>query len=246
MLEQAIREVGAFTTYSSSVYRIVETQEYAATTGLVDSLEEQDILEQMLDTVKPGYRPETESLHYLISTPFRYPPLKHGSRFGDTTMASFFYASEQLATSLAEFAFYRFAFFNDMSVAYEQAVRSEHMSFSVRVRSSKLADLTQVVSEGISQQLTSPLQYNFSQQVGRQLLANGALVLRYKSARCDEGINLAVAMPSEIVSRTPQDHIHWICLSTADKISINAQGHSPCYFNIKQFLIKGVLPRLAS
>lgn len=245
MLKQAIHEIGALTNYSENVYRIVETQEYAATTGLVDNLEQQDVLENMLDSVKPAYRRGTESLHYLISTPFRYPPLKYGSRFGDTTMPSYFYASEQLATSLAEFAFYRFAFFSDMAVPFEKAVRSEHMSFSVKVKSNSLADLTRITNHDVVQLLTSPLQYHFSQQVGRKLLNDGALVLRYKSARCEHGINIAVATPSEIRSKAPQEHVNWICLSNADKISINAHGHSPRYFKKEQFLIDGVLPRLA-
>jgi len=245
MLKQAISEVGEFTSYSNGVYRIVETQEYAATTGLVDNHQQQDVLEQMLDGVKPDYREGTQSLHYLISTPFRYPPLKYGSRFGDTTIPSYFYASEQLETALAEFAFYRFAFFNDMTAAYDKSVSSEHMSFSVEINSAKSADLTRIRSSGIYQLLTSPLQYHFTQQVGKALIENGALILRYYSARCDKGINVAISRPEEITSSAPQEHINWICLSTATKISINAHGQTPRYFEIEQFLIDGVLPRLA-
>ena len=86
MLQDAINELGKLTNYKTSVYRIVETQEYAATMNLVDDLEEQELLEQLLDEVKPPYKKGTQKLHYLISTPFRYPPLKYGSRFGDRTM----------------------------------------------------------------------------------------------------------------------------------------------------------------
>jgi hypothetical protein len=72
--------------------------------------QEQDLLEQLLDETKPPYKEGTQQLHYLISTPFRYPPLKYGSRFGDRTMPSFFYASETPQTVLGECAYYRFAF----------------------------------------------------------------------------------------------------------------------------------------
>jgi len=245
MLKQAIGEVGELTNYLGRVFRIVETQEYAATTGLVDNHQQQDILEQLLDEVKPDYREGTQSLHYLISTPFRYPPLAYGSRFGDATMPSYFYASEQLATALAEFAFYRFAFLNDMLVPYSKTISSEHMSFSVAVRTTKMADLTSIKSREIEERLTSPHDYQFPQQAGRELIANGALMLRYYSARCDSGINVAISTPLEITSKAPEQNINWICLSTASSISINAPGHSPRYFNVEQFLVDGVLPRLA-
>ena len=65
-------------------YRLVESQESVATTEIVSNLEKQAILEDMIDNEsKPGYCTGTEDLHYLLSTPFRYPPLQHGSRFGN-------------------------------------------------------------------------------------------------------------------------------------------------------------------
>jgi hypothetical protein len=90
MLSRVLSEMGDLQAFTADVSRIVETQEYAATTSLVDNLQEQSLLEQMLDKAKPDYREGTENRHYLISSPFRYPPLKHGSRFGDVTMPSFF------------------------------------------------------------------------------------------------------------------------------------------------------------
>ena len=60
---------GGLNSYANSVCRMVETQEYAATTSLVDDLEEQAILEQILDEFKPNYAEQTQDLHYLISTP---------------------------------------------------------------------------------------------------------------------------------------------------------------------------------
>ena len=65
-----------------TVYRLVESQEQIATLGYVDTLEEQTLLEEMLETTKPPYPFTTEDFHYLLKTPFRYPPLKWGSRFG--------------------------------------------------------------------------------------------------------------------------------------------------------------------
>jgi hypothetical protein len=169
MLDRCLEEIGVPKKYSENVFRIVETQEYAATTKLVDDLDEQFLLEQMLDEIKPAYRDGTKELHYLISTPFRYPPLRYGSRFGDVTMPSYFYASEDIDTALAECAFYRFAFLTDMEKAYLKPVNSEHMSFSVKASTNKMSDTTLVRSSDIKERLTSPLDYQFTQVLGRTL-----------------------------------------------------------------------------
>jgi len=50
----------------------VESQEAVATSQIVDSFAEQDVLEAMLDAAKPQYRKGTEGLHYLLKTAFRY------------------------------------------------------------------------------------------------------------------------------------------------------------------------------
>jgi len=248
MIEQALQEMGELSAYSGSVFRIVETQEYAATTGLVDDLDEQSLLEQLLDEVKPRYRQGTQTLHYLISTPFRYPPLKYGSRFGDITMPSYFYASEELPTALAECAYYRFVFLNDITIAYHKAVTSEHMSFNVDVATMALADLTTIDTPNIARQLICGDQYSFTQRIGKTLVQHhGAKALRFYSARAtrEQGINVALTEPSIIISRKPQNNVNWICHTTAAKISFIAHGYQPTSFTIDQFLIAGQLPRLA-
>ena len=65
-------------------YRVVEAQHINSTRKLVDTDDEQELLEALIDGAK---RPAPVGasfvgLHYLLSTPFRYPPLKYGSRFG--------------------------------------------------------------------------------------------------------------------------------------------------------------------
>ena len=53
-----------------------------STMALVDTLEEQALLEQLLDDSKPSVPLECRGLHYLLFTPFRYgAPYPHGSRF---------------------------------------------------------------------------------------------------------------------------------------------------------------------
>jgi hypothetical protein len=68
-------------------WRVVESQHQVSTRKLVDTLEEQALLEELIDSAKP--RDTTNGrLHYLLSTPFRYPPLPYGSRFGAVANAA--------------------------------------------------------------------------------------------------------------------------------------------------------------
>ena len=61
-------------------FRMVETQYVAATMRLVDSADEQQMLEEMLENSKPPLPPQASGLHYLLAAPFRYVP-QTGSAF---------------------------------------------------------------------------------------------------------------------------------------------------------------------
>src|SRR5688572_23792731 len=104
---------------ATDAYRVVESQHLSATRKLVDSVEEHEALEVLIEHSKPKIPkgPEFKRLHYLLFTPFRYPPLKHGSRFGKISERSLWYGSLELETALAEVAFYRFYFLLGSSAA---------------------------------------------------------------------------------------------------------------------------------
>src|SRR3954464_4226566 len=91
----------------ASAYRAVEAQHQVSTRKLVDSSEEQILLEELIDSAKPPDVTRGRS-HYLLSTPFRYPPLLHGSRFGARHERGIWYGSETRRTAFAEVAYYRF------------------------------------------------------------------------------------------------------------------------------------------
>jgi hypothetical protein len=83
--------------------RIVESQEQIAMLSLVDDLAEQAVLEDLLEQTKPPLPAGAERLHDLLSTPFRYPPLRHSSRFGQRFEPSLFYGVRRLPTLLTSF-----------------------------------------------------------------------------------------------------------------------------------------------
>jgi hypothetical protein len=232
------------TAYSGQVCRVVETQEVAATLHLVDDFDEQSLLEQLLDEVKPRYRAGSEHMHYLLKTPFRYPPLKYGSRFGSRQVASLFYAGETLQPTLGEVAYYRFVFLSHMQETYEHSIKSQHMSFKLKVSTQHCADLSLSHFAPVAAALMSPSSYHFSQAIGQWLRVEKAInLIRYPSARITEGINVAITEPSVIASKQPLNQQNWWCLTQYDKVSFNQAGQGqPLNFYRDDFLVNGSLP----
>src|SRR5512134_2866536 len=97
---------------AGTAWRVVEGQHVVSTRKLVDSAAEHEILESLIEEVKPPLpdEPEFRGLHYLLVTPFRYPPLRHGSRFATRTERSLWYGSTRPRTAFAETAYYRLLF----------------------------------------------------------------------------------------------------------------------------------------
>ena len=201
--------------YRNDAWRVVESQEEKATLNIVDSIEEQELLEAMLDSVKPAYREGTQGMHYLLKTAFRYPPLKYGSRFGSQLMPSYFYGSESFETALCETAYYRFMFLQHMGVPYQAPIRSEYSLFKVTVASESCLNLASRTYKGISPQLTNPQSYTYTQQIGEWAREQQppAEIIRFYSARKTNAVNLAIAEPKAIRSRQPRELRQWLCLT---------------------------------
>jgi hypothetical protein len=79
---------------------------------LVANAEQQLTLERILEASKPPVPPEAARLHYLLSTPFRYPsPV--GSRFRAPAEPGVWYGAEAVRTACAELGFWRWRFLSD-------------------------------------------------------------------------------------------------------------------------------------
>src|SRR4029453_729894 len=92
---------------AGEAWRVVEPQHQVATRKLVDSDAEHEVLEELVEASKPAL---PGRLHYLLTTPFRSPPLPHGSRFGTRGEPGIWYGSAQPRTAFAETAYYRLLF----------------------------------------------------------------------------------------------------------------------------------------
>lgn len=236
---------GGWSVYNNKVCRLVEAQEYAATTSLVDNLEEQALLEQILDEAKPPYADDSQARHYLIATPFRHPPLLHGSRFGTRQQQSYYYASESVEACLYESAYYRFVFIEGMEEPYCGSILTEHSLFFVRAETAFCADLARIQDEEIQAHLTHPADYGFTQQTGTQLRLAGAQLIRYKSARHPgQGVNVAIDNHTVITSSAPEYPEHYYCqLDPVNQaISFARPRAFPVTIRKDAFLVDGVFP----
>ena len=89
------------------VWRAVEAQHVVSTMALVDTLDEQHVLERLLEEGKPPVPEGASHLHYLLFTPFRYSPPPGGSRFRGANDPGVFYGADEVRTACAELGYWR-------------------------------------------------------------------------------------------------------------------------------------------
>ena len=175
---------------------MIEYQSAIATRTLTDTDAQQALLERLIDQAKPPAPPTRRGLHYLLATPFRYPPLKYGSRFGGRHEPSLWYGARQVATCLAERAFYLFA---DWSLSHAPArpIQNRFTAFAASVRTSRGLDLTADAFARHQRALASPTEYADAQATGTRMRAAGIEAFTYRSARdADGGQAVALFTPA--------------------------------------------------
>lgn len=230
---------------SGRLYRLVESQEQVATLGYVDTLEEQALLEEMLETVKPPSPDHTANLHYLLKTPFRYPPLKWGSRFGRVHEPGIFYGGGSIAVTLAESAYYRFVFWHSMDgKPVKDRIRSEHTLFSVSYLSDKGVCLQNEPFDRFSALLISQNNYIQSQLLGTAMREAGVEAFEYQSARDNlHGICVGMFTPKSFRSKRPEDKSQWLCEMNAQEVVFKQFGSLEIKrFTQANFLLDGQFP----
>jgi len=166
---------------------MVESQSRASTLPLTDTLEEQALLEELIEEVKPPFPKECEGLHYLLKTPFRYAPYPFGSRFRRAGQREgVFYAAKRIETAVAELAFYRLLFFRESPGTKLPARPVEHTAFSVRVKGGAL-DLTRPPLDRDHFRWQDLTDYAACQDLADQARAGGVDLLIYRSVRDPKG-----------------------------------------------------------
>ncbi|MDP1646481.1 MAG: RES family NAD+ phosphorylase [Thiobacillus sp.] len=229
---------------SGVLFRLVESQEQVATSQLVSSLERQAVLEDMLEATKPRLRKGTEHLHYLLATPFRYPPLKHGSRFGKRSEPSLFYGSPEVKTVLAEAAYYRFVFWYGMATPPAGKLDTQHTLFGAEYQTAWGLRLQNPPFAAYRDALASPSDYRASQTLGTAMRTAGIEVFELLSARDPKGgINLALFVPGAFAKKEPVSQEAWLCELTGERARFRAaRGRDIHDFPFAIFQVAGTLP----
>ena len=178
--------------------------------ALVDTLEEQALLEQVLDESKPSIPAECRHLHYLLFTPFRYGAIyPTGSRFRRPGIsAGVYYASQQEATAVAELAFRRLLFFAESPATPWPANAGEYTSFAVSYAARKGLDLTRPPLEADVARWIDPVDYAHCHELADAARTAGVQAIRYRSARA-EGLNIALLVCAAFASMAPLERHVW-------------------------------------
>ena len=188
------------------LFRIIESQEQAATSQLVNRLDELELLNELIDGTKPAVPNSKKKPHYLVLTPFRYPPLKHGSRFGKKIEPSLFYGSLEIQTVLAEAAYYRFLFWSGMMVTPKQPFITQHSIFSVLYSIKAGVKLQNKPFSKHSKLLTAASTYKETQLLG-SIMRNACIEgFQFTSARdTNNGVNVALFKPTAFEKNKPNE-----------------------------------------
>lgn len=200
-----------WSSFSGKCWRLVEAQHKVSTLKLVDSLDEQALLEDIIEASKPALPREARGLHYLLATPFRYRPYPHGSRFRRAGMTpGVFYAAERIETALAEMAFYRLLFFAESPTTPLPDNAADYTGFAVNLRSEHTVDLTAPPYDAEAANWQNLTDYSACQALADEVRGAGADLIRYSSVRDpDVGHNLAVLSPGVFAETAPSDWQGW-------------------------------------
>jgi hypothetical protein len=210
----------------------VESQHLFATRKLVDSDEEQALLEEMIEEAKPpagappgphGGPRQAGRLHYLLFTPFRYAPLRHGSRFGTRGERGIWYGSRTRQTAFAEKAYYLLLFLEG-TVADLTPWESDLSIFQAAYETGRGVDLTRGPFERWRRVISSPTSYGDTQALGRDMRADGVEAFVYASARDpDHGANVGLFVPAALASRRPTVPESWRCVVTRGGVEVTKE-----------------------
>ena len=211
----------------------MEAQHVVSTLQLVDTLEEQHLLEDILGNTKPPVPPECEGLHYLYMTPFRYGLYPNGSRFRRAGLTpGVYYVSEEPKTAIIETAFHLLLFYSDSPDTPFSAQPSVHTAFDVPVATKAAINLTAQPLSDANELWMHPTDYEPCQQLEEAARAKDIQLIRYASVRDpDHKPNAAILTCEAFAAPAPTQNQTW-------RLWFNKAGvHAICKFQGEKFSI---------
>lgn len=202
-------------------WRMVEAQHISSSRDLVESREEHELLEELLENSKPKI---ANNKHYLIFTPFRYPPLAYGSRFGNNLEPSLWYGSLNFNTTLAEVAYYRLKFFDD-SLANLEYIETPMTAFKAYIKTENGIDLTELPFKAYQDKISNKTSYDYSQRLGTEMREAMIDTFIFNSGRDNIfGKNVAAFTPEVFIMKDKQyisNMQNWRCIANKNVIEFS-------------------------
>ncbi|MFN6134398.1 MAG: RES family NAD+ phosphorylase [Synechococcaceae cyanobacterium] len=231
-----------------TVLRLVQQQGINSLDPLVDNLEQLARLEALLETSKPLPQATGAAIpsHPLLITPFRYPPLRHGSRFGSRQSRGMFYGSRSRNGCLVEGAFDALLFWEGLIDPPPAPIRRRQTLFSVLLNASRGQQQQAHADQAVQATLRDPIAYGPTQQLGAWMRDHGIEAFEYPSARSSEALVQVGVLTPAVFQSTPFDHVEITAELSADAISFLCHDDGQLHpFRRDLFLVDGQLPRAA-
>lgn len=199
-----------------NAWRGVETQYIAASMKLVDSLEEQDLLEALLEGNKPPPQGQANRQHYLLLSPFRYFP-QHESRFRPAQRSGLWYGAATLDGACSEVAYWRLRFLRDSTgLAVDGELITEHTFFQASVNGRAINLMAEPWSK-LSHLWKHSSDYRQTQALAEAARQASIDWIQYESVRAPCCALAAVLTPAAVraapakLERSKQE---WVCKTT--------------------------------
>jgi len=206
---------------SMLAWRGVEAQHAVSTLRLADTLEEQALLEDLLETSKPTMPPDAFGKHFLLATPFRYSPT-YESRFRPAGSRGLWYGAQTAYGVCAELARLQHRFLME-SVEARDDVRITHYTLFQAAIKGRAIDLTQPPWLQSRSLWVHPTDYSATHVLAQVAQQQGTQWLRYESARA-QGECCAVVFDIECLTE-PKPSLDstkqtWVCKTTKTAVTL--------------------------
>ena len=205
-------------------WRGVEAQHVVSTMRLVDTTQEQEVLETLLEQSKPALPHSKAQKHYLLATPFRYRP-QHPSRFRRAGTLGLWYGAESLYAACAEVAYWRYRFILDSVPLLESELLTEHTFFQAKVEGVAI-DLMGPPWVDAKAVWTHGSDYTEPQAVADAARDRGVQWICYESVRAP-GNRCAAVLDVESLEMAAPDSQHqtWHCRATRNFVMMASGAH---------------------
>jgi len=202
---------------SGQGWRVCSSLAPLATAQLVDSMDDLQLLERLLQPIEPQASATAPRLHPLLAQPWRGRPLPHGSRFGSRVSAPLFYGGLSIETALAEAAYQRRQFWQGMSLAPPSGrLIAEQTLFSFAYHCGAGLRLQSRAFQPHSDLLLTAESSAATRQLGDLLQDRAISGFEYPSACClDYGLNIALLTPKALSAGKPGELQQWLSETTA-------------------------------